>query len=307
VHLVDKQDDLALGPADLVEHALQSLLELAAILGPGDQRAHVERHQPAVLQAVGHIAIGDAQRHALCNRRLADAGFADQHRIILGPARQYLDRASDFLVAANHRVELAVTRGLGQVAGIFLHRLVALLGRGAVGRASTAQLVDRAVQRFGGHARGFQRLAGRRLLGEQQGEQQPFHGDIAVARLFRDLLGLIEYPDRIIVQPRCLLGTATGNRRNLGQHRVNFLMGLFGVTAGPGDQARRHSLIILEQGLGEMRRGYLLMAHPDGNGLGGLQKSFGAVGEFLKVHRFILFSLTILSRIWCCTRATQPY
>ena len=43
VHLVDEQDDLARGLLDLVEHALQPLLELAAIFGAGDHRAQVER------------------------------------------------------------------------------------------------------------------------------------------------------------------------------------------------------------------------------------------------------------------------
>ena len=43
VHLVDEQDDLARGLLDLVEHALEPLLELAAIFRAGDQRAHVER------------------------------------------------------------------------------------------------------------------------------------------------------------------------------------------------------------------------------------------------------------------------
>src|SRR3546814_11474471 len=51
VHLVDEQDDLALGRLHFVEHALQPLLELAAIFGARDQRAHVEREQTAVLQA----------------------------------------------------------------------------------------------------------------------------------------------------------------------------------------------------------------------------------------------------------------
>ncbi|WP_302051594.1 hypothetical protein [Sphingopyxis sp. BSNA05] len=43
-----------------------------------------------------------------------------------------------------------------------------------------------------------------------------------------------------------------------------------------------------------MRGGDLLVVHPDCDGLGRLQKAFGAVGEFLKVHRFILFSLGVL-------------
>ena len=43
VHLVDEGDDLALGVGDLLEHGLQPLLELAAVLGAGHHRAEVER------------------------------------------------------------------------------------------------------------------------------------------------------------------------------------------------------------------------------------------------------------------------
>ena len=113
----------------LVEHALQPLLELAAIFRAGDHRAHVEREQALVLDAVGHVAVGDAQREAFGDRGLADARLADQHRIVLGPARQHLDGAADFLVAADDRVELALARRLGEVARIFLERVVAVLGR----------------------------------------------------------------------------------------------------------------------------------------------------------------------------------
>ncbi len=112
VHLVDEQDDVACGLAHLVEHALQPLLELAAIFRAGDQRADVEREQAFVLDPVGHVAVGDPQREALGDRGLADAGLADQHRIVLGPAGEHLDGAADFLVAADDRVELALARRL---------------------------------------------------------------------------------------------------------------------------------------------------------------------------------------------------
>src|SRR3546814_8711652 len=82
-------------------HALQPLLELAAIFGARDQRAHVEREQTAVLQAVGDVAIGDAQRQSLGDRGLADAGLADQDRVVLGPAGEYLHGAANLLVAAD--------------------------------------------------------------------------------------------------------------------------------------------------------------------------------------------------------------
>ena len=130
VHLVDEQDDAAVRRRHLLQHGLEPLLELAAIFGAGDQRAHVERQELLVLQALRHVAVDDALREAFDDRGLADAGLADQHRIVLGAARQHLDGAADFLVAADHRVDLAVARRLREVAGIFLERVIGVLGRG---------------------------------------------------------------------------------------------------------------------------------------------------------------------------------
>ena len=42
VDLVDEQHDLALGGGDLLEHGLEPLLKLTAVLGTGDQGAHVQ-------------------------------------------------------------------------------------------------------------------------------------------------------------------------------------------------------------------------------------------------------------------------
>ena len=131
-----------------LRHGLQPLLELAAILRAGDQRAHVEGEQPLVLQALRHVAVDDAQRQALGDRRLADAGLADQHRIVLGAPRQHLDGAADLLVAADDRVELALARSRGEVAGVFLQRVVLALGRRGIGRAALADLLDGRVERL---------------------------------------------------------------------------------------------------------------------------------------------------------------
>ena len=107
---------------------LEALLELAAELRAGDQRAHVERQDALVLQALGHFAVDDALREALDDRGLADAGLADQHRVVLGAPLQHLDRAADLIVAADDRIELAGGGARGQVDGVFLQRLAALLG-----------------------------------------------------------------------------------------------------------------------------------------------------------------------------------
>ena len=91
------------------------------------------------LEAFRHVAIDDAQRQALDDGGLADAGLADQHRVVLGAARQHLNGAADFLVAADHRVELAVARRLRQVARVFLQRVIGVLGRLRIGGAALAQ------------------------------------------------------------------------------------------------------------------------------------------------------------------------
>ena len=85
----------------------------------------------------------DALGEALDDRGLADARLADQHRVVLGAAREDLDDAADLVVAADHRVELAVLGLLGQVAAEALERLVAVLGV-LVGHAvRAAHLLDR--------------------------------------------------------------------------------------------------------------------------------------------------------------------
>ena len=114
---------------ELLEHGLEPLLELAAELGAGDERAEVEREEALVLEALRHVAVDDALREPLDDRRLADAGLADEHGIVLRPAREDLDDAADLLVAADHRVELALARGLGEVARVALQRLILVLGR----------------------------------------------------------------------------------------------------------------------------------------------------------------------------------
>ena len=132
-----------------LQQRLEPLLELAAIFGAGDQRAQVQRQQAPVAQGFRHVAVDDAPGQALGDRGLADAGLADQHRVVLGPARQHLDDAADLLVAADHRVELALARGLGQVARVFLERVVALLGDWRVCAVRPLRmLVDRGVERL---------------------------------------------------------------------------------------------------------------------------------------------------------------
>src|SRR3546814_1942942 len=70
---------------------------------------------------------------------------------------------------------------------------------------------------------------------------------MAVSRLGRDLLGLIEQAHRVVVEPRCRLRARTRDGGKLGEQRVDALHGARGIAAGALDQARGHALIVFEQ------------------------------------------------------------
>src|SRR5262249_39029699 len=107
-------DVAALG--DLLHHLLEALLELAAVLRAGHQRREVERVDLLALEQLGHFVAGDARSQSFHDGRLADAGLADQDRVVLRAARQDLHHALDLGLAPHDGVELRLGGELGQVA-----------------------------------------------------------------------------------------------------------------------------------------------------------------------------------------------
>ena len=70
----------------------------------------------------GTLPVGDFLRQAFDDGRLAHAGFAEQHRIVLRAAAENLDDALDFILAADDRVHLAFAGDFRQVAAKGLER-----------------------------------------------------------------------------------------------------------------------------------------------------------------------------------------
>ena len=122
---VDEENGVRLR-LQLRHHGLQALLEVAAIAGAGQQGAHVEAVDSGAFQHLRHFAAHDAPRQALGDRGLADPGLADIERVVLGAPAQNLDRAIDFLAAADQRIDLAVGRLFVEIDAIGIERLMAL-------------------------------------------------------------------------------------------------------------------------------------------------------------------------------------
>ena len=124
VQLVDEQHHVA-RTLDLVQHALEALLELAAVLGAGDHAAQVQRQHALAAQDLGHVDHDDLLREPVGDGGLAHAGLADEHRVVLGAPREHLDDALDLLVAADDGVELALAGQRGEIARVFLEHALA--------------------------------------------------------------------------------------------------------------------------------------------------------------------------------------
>ncbi len=282
VQLVDEQDDLALGGLDLLQHGLQPFLELAAELGAGHHGAEIQRHQPLALQRLRHVAIDDADGQAFHDRRLADARLSDQHRIVLGAAGQHLDGAADFLVAADHRIELAFARLGRHVPRVFLQRVEIGLGVLAGDLLALADFRDRLLQRLRHRARAAQRPCGTALAIGQR-HQQPVLCDVFVAGFLRRLLRAIENAHQRRGDLR-LAGAAALHFRQFREVCFHGSAGGLVVAAGGADQPGGGAFLVVQQGLQQVLRRQLLVEFADSYGLRGLDEPTRAVGEFFYVH-----------------------
>ena len=124
--LVDEEDVL-LRLLDLVDDLLQAVLELATVLGACDERCDIERPDLLVAQDIRHVACADELRQAFGDSGLADTRVAQDHRVVLLAACEHLHDALDLAVAADDRIELAISGKLREVAAVLLEKRAFLL------------------------------------------------------------------------------------------------------------------------------------------------------------------------------------
>ena len=147
-----------------------------------------------VLERIGHVAVHDALRQALDDRRLADAGLPDQHGVVLGAAGQHLHHPADLLVSPDHRIELRFACLLGEIEREPLERLVLLL-RLLIGHAVRApHRLKGSQQVVAAEAACREQLARRGALLLDEGEQHVLGRDVGVAQRLRFLVGAVQHP-----------------------------------------------------------------------------------------------------------------
>ena len=142
MQLIDEQDHSSLFLGELFQHGFQALFELTAKLGSGEQRAHIQRQHALLFQTFGYFTVDDALGQALDDGGFTYTRFANQHRVVLGATLQHLNRTADFVIATDHRVELAVQRALGEVQCVLIQRFTLIFGVGVINAGAATQAVD---------------------------------------------------------------------------------------------------------------------------------------------------------------------
>ena len=177
---IDENQGVAVVFRQIIQHAFQAFLKFAAVFRAGNQCRQIQNQQAFVAQGFGHFAVDDALRQAFDDGSFTHARFTDQHRVVFGAALQHLNRAADFVVAADNGVKFAVAGALGQVERVFFQSIALVFGIGIVHVLSSSYRVNRGVDILFGRTGFFQDFAGRIVL-LHQGEQEKFAGDIGIA------------------------------------------------------------------------------------------------------------------------------
>mmetsp|Transcript_1099 Transcript_1099/g.1640 ORF Transcript_1099/g.1640 Transcript_1099/m.1640 type:complete len:277 (-) Transcript_1099:539-1369(-) len=138
VHLVNEQHNLPITVLHLLQHSLETLLKLPPHTRSSDERTHIQPNKPTRrLQQIRHIARHHSLRNSLRNRRLPHTRITNQHRIILRPSTQNLNRSSNFIVASNDRVEFALFGLFCEVNAVFVQSVVHVFGGAGGGRSAS--------------------------------------------------------------------------------------------------------------------------------------------------------------------------
>ncbi len=184
VQLVDEQDRVV-GVAQLFDDLLEPLLELAAVLGPGDERADVEGQDALVDERLGDVAGHDPVRQPLGDGGLADARLADQGRVILRASREDLDDPLDLFVSADDGIQLSCSCRVGEIDAELVDRrglacalrLGRRAGRGAL-RQDPDDLVADLVEI---HAQRLEDTGGDPLALADEAQEQVLRADVVVS------------------------------------------------------------------------------------------------------------------------------
>ncbi len=192
MNFVNKEYGFPLALPQLLEYRFKPILKLATVFGAGYQGPQIQGNHLFVAQGIRHVAIDDALGQALDDGGFAHPRFTDQHRVIFGPPGENLNHSPNLIIAANHRVELALTGHIGKIKGVFFQGLIFALRIG-VGNPLAAPHRHQSLQKnLAINPILDQGLSGGNVPVVKQGQNQVLLADIFILHLSRHLEGPVQ-------------------------------------------------------------------------------------------------------------------
>ena len=295
VQFIDEEDDAALAAGDFLEEGFETILEFAAILRAGDHRAEVHRDELLVLERLGHVAADDAAGESLGDGGLAHAGFADEDGIVLGAAGEHLHDAANLVVAPDDGIDLALARGGGEVASVFLEGLEFVLGILISDALVAAQFDERLEDGVGLEAVGLESFLERRPALREEAEEEMLGAGVFVLELgglgLRGIKSLLERLAHERVGGRC-----AGNLGAAREFFIEITAEGVGVDAEFLQERLDEALGLIDEGEQQMFAVDLLMGMVRRDGLRALQRFLSLDGESIELHDLLIVNVAEASR-----------
>ena len=284
MQLVDEQYDFALALLDFAQHGFQPFLEFAAELRAGDKRAHVERENRLVFQSLGHVAAHDTLRQPLGDCGLAHAGFADEHRVVLGLARKYADDVPYLAVAPDNGVELLLASPLHEVEAVLRQYVIARFG--VVARHPVGlDLFELGDKRLFGYAVRAEHAANAVVGIVENRQHNVFDGRVLVFHAFRKLF---RSRQNLVGQRRNVnlvrLAPRTRNGRNLANERVHLAENRVGRLAHFLEKRADESVLLVDERVQKVLGRYLYISVFYGDVLSGLNRLHRLLSKLIGIH-----------------------
>ena len=272
---------------DFLEERFEAIFEFAAIFCAGDHGAEVHGDEPFVLERLGDVTADNAPRESFDDGGFADAGFADEDRIVFGAPRQHLHHAADFVIAPDDWIDFSLARGGGEVAAVFFERLKFVLGIWIGHTLVSTQFAHNFENVVTTDFVGLEKLLESRAAFIEQAEEEMLGAEVFIFHPLGFLAGGIEGTLEMVAQEK-IAGTGAADFDAAIQFAGEFGGKLLEIRAEALQELRDEAVILLNECEKQMLAIDFLMGAILGERLRGLKRSLRLHGELVRLHNLFL-------------------
>ena len=101
----------------LINHLPETRLKFTAIDSAGNEHAHIKSVDFFVQKNIRYVSLNNFFGQTLHDGSFTYAGISQKKRVVFGASANNLDYPLNFLVTANHRVDIFLSFRIGEMSG----------------------------------------------------------------------------------------------------------------------------------------------------------------------------------------------